>query len=59
LEYAIRRVQENQEELILNGTDQLMAYASAVNIVGENVDTIQKNTKALLDASKNSGRKHR
>jgi hypothetical protein len=33
----------------LNGTHQLSAYADDINIVGENIDTIQKNTKAVLD----------
>jgi hypothetical protein len=55
LEYAIRRVQENQDGLILNGTRQLLAYADDVNVVGENIDTIQKKPKTLLDTSKEVG----
>jgi hypothetical protein len=32
-----------------------LAYADDVNMVGENIDTIQKNTKALSDSSKEVG----
>jgi hypothetical protein len=55
LEYAIRWVQENQEGLKLNGTHHLFAYTDDVNIVGENVCIPEKNTEALVDASKEVG----
>jgi hypothetical protein len=42
LEYAIRKVQENQ----------LLAYADDVNLLGDNIDSIKKNTETFIDASK-------
>jgi hypothetical protein len=55
LEYAIRKVQENQVELELNGTHQLLAYADVVNLLGDNIDTVKKNAETLIDASKEVG----
>jgi len=45
LEYAIRRVQVNQNGLKLNGTHQVLAYAVDVNILVGSVDTVKKTQK--------------
>jgi hypothetical protein len=41
--------------LKLNGTHRLLAYANDVNLLGDNIDTINKNTQTLIDASKEVG----
>jgi hypothetical protein len=55
LEYAIRKVQENQAGLKLNGTRQRLTYADDVNLLGDNIDIINKNTETLIDANKEVG----
>jgi hypothetical protein len=55
IEYAIRRVQVNQDGLKLNGMLQIPVFADDVNIVGRRVHTIKENAEALVVASKETG----
>jgi hypothetical protein len=51
LQYTVGKVQENQVELKLNGTHQLLAYAEVVNLLGT---AMKRNTVPLTDASMKS-----
>ena len=46
LEYVIRRVQVNQDDLKLNGTYQFLVYADDVNILGGSTHTLKENAEA-------------
>jgi hypothetical protein len=52
LEYVIRKASENQVGLKVKGTHHPLAYVDDVNLLGDNMDTIKKNTETLIDASK-------
>jgi hypothetical protein len=52
LQYAIRKVLENQVGLKLNGTHQLLVNSDDVNLLGDNIDTIKKYTENVIDASR-------
>jgi len=54
-EYAISRVQVNQDGFKLNGTHQLLVYAYDVNVPRGRVHTTEQNTDALVVASKETG----
>jgi len=55
LEYAIRRVQVNQDGLKLNGTHQRLVHVDDINILGGSVHTIKKITEASIVANKEIG----
>jgi hypothetical protein len=54
LEYAIRKAQENQVKLKLNGTHHLFVYAD-VNLLCDSVDIIKENTETSVDTIKETG----
>jgi len=55
LEYAIRRVQVNQDGLKFSGTHQLLVYTGDVSILAGSARTIKKNVEALVVVSKETG----
>jgi hypothetical protein len=46
------KVPENQVGLKLNGTRQLLVYSDDVNLMGNNIAAVKKNTQTLIDSSK-------
>jgi len=56
-EYAIRRIQVNQDGFKLNGTHPVLVYADNVNILGGSAHTIQKHINALVSTIKETGLK--
>jgi hypothetical protein len=55
LEYATRKVHENQVGLRLNGTHQLLVYADDMNLLRDNINTAKKNKETLFDSSNGVG----
>jgi hypothetical protein len=57
LEYASRKVKENEVGLDFNGVHQLLFYADEVNSLTDSVNTIKQNSDTFLEASRDIGLK--
>jgi hypothetical protein len=55
LEYAIRKILDNQANLGLNGTHQLLVYVDDDNLLDDSINTIKENKESLLAAGKDVG----
>jgi len=55
LEYAILKIQANQDGLILNATHQISVYADNINMLGRSIHTIKENTDPVVVPSKGTG----
>jgi hypothetical protein len=55
LECAIKKVQENQVGLELNGTHQLLVYADDVNLLADSTNIIREKICILLEVSRDVG----
>jgi hypothetical protein len=51
----MKKVKEKRVGTKLNGTHQLLASAGEVNLLGDNIDTIKKNTETVINASMEVG----
>jgi hypothetical protein len=48
-------VRENHDGMALNGTHQFLDYADNVNMLGEIINTIKRNTECLLEDCREGG----
>ena len=55
VEYAIRKVQETNLGLDINGTHHALAYADDVKLIGHAIIAIERNADVFLNACKDIG----